>query len=125
MAITFGYPSLICQKKLIGNFKKTHFNVENARQNYFSHDQRNLQQAIIRQKNMTRERLYRIHLRNQNEQELFINGMRSRGLTPISNLGGGNCVFMSLAQVVFGDAAKFKFMRHMIVHRLRRFPKQY
>jgi hypothetical protein len=51
--------------------------------------------------------------------------MRNRGLTPISNLGGGNCVFMSLAHVVFGDAAKFKFMRYMIVHRLRRFPKQY
>ena len=51
--------------------------------------------------------------------------MRNRGLTPIDNLGGGNCVFMSLAHVVFGDAARFKFMRYMIVHRLRRFPKQY
>jgi hypothetical protein len=51
--------------------------------------------------------------------------MQNRGLTPISNLGGGNCVFMSLAHVVFGDATKFKFMRYMIVHRLRRFPKQY
>jgi len=51
--------------------------------------------------------------------------MQNRGLTPISNLGGGNCVFMSLAQVVFGDASKFEFMRNMIVHRLRRFPKQY
>ena len=51
--------------------------------------------------------------------------MQSRGLTPINNLGGGNCVFMSLAQVVFGDATKFKYMRYMIVHRLRRFPKQY
>ena len=56
---------------------------------------------------------------------MFTNGMRNRGLTAISNLGGGNCVFMSLAHVVFGDAAKFKFMRYMIVHRLRRFPKQY
>ena len=56
---------------------------------------------------------------------MFTNGMRNRGLTAISNLGGGNCVFMSLAQVVFGDAARFDFMRYMIVHRLRRFPKQY
>jgi hypothetical protein len=74
---------------------------------------------------MTRERLSRIQLRKQNEQNIFINGMRNRGLTPINNLGGGNCVFMSLAQIVFGDASKFKFMRYMIVHRLRRFPKQY
>jgi hypothetical protein len=51
--------------------------------------------------------------------------MRNRGLTPINNLGGGNCVFISLAHLVFGDASKFKFMRYMIVHRLRRFPKQY
>ena len=51
--------------------------------------------------------------------------MQNRGLTPINNLGGGNCVFMSLAHVVFGDAAKFEFMRYMIVHRLLRFPKQY
>jgi hypothetical protein len=51
--------------------------------------------------------------------------MRNRGVTPINNLGGGNCVFMSLAHVVFGDAGKFEFMRYMIVHRLRRFPKQY
>ena len=74
---------------------------------------------------MTKERLSKIQLRNQNEQTLFKNGMRNRGLAPISNLGGGNCVFMSLAHVVFGDATKFKFMRYMIVHRLRRFPKQY
>jgi len=124
-AITFGYPSLVCLKKLVVYIKRTHFNVENMRQNYFSHDQRNLQQAIIWQKNMTRERLSKFQLRNQNEQTIFIDGMRNRGLTPISNLGGGNCVFMSLAHVVFGDAARFKFMRYMIVHRLRRFPKQY
>jgi len=51
--------------------------------------------------------------------------MRNRGLTPLNNFGGGNCVFMSLSHVVFGDATKFDFMRYMIVHRLRRFPKQY
>jgi len=125
MAMTFGYPSLVCLKKLVVYLKRTHFNVANRSQNCFSHDQRNLKQAIIWQKNMTKERLSKIQLRNQNEQTLFKNGMRNRGLAPISNLGGGNCVFMSLAHVVFGDATKFKFMRYMIVHRLRRFPKQY
>ena len=95
--------------------------MENRRQNNLSHDQRNLQQAIIRQKSKTKKRLF--HL--QNQQKLFIHGMHSRGLTPINNSGGGNCVLMSLAQVVFGDASRFDFMRYMIVHRLRRFPKQY
>ena len=123
MAITLGYPSLVYLKKLVVYFKRTHFNVENRSQKYFSNDQRNLQKAIIRQKIMTRERLPRIQIRKKNEQNIFIKGMRNRGLTPMSNLGGGNCVFMSLAKVVFGDAARFEFMRYMIVHRLRRFPK--
>jgi len=125
MATTFGYPSLLSLKKLVSYIKKTHFNLENKRQNYFSHDQRNLKKAIISQQNMTRKRLARIQLQNQNEQKLFIAGMQNRGLTPIKNLGGGNCVFMSLAHVVFGDASQFDFMRYMIVHRLRRFPSQY
>ena len=51
--------------------------------------------------------------------------MLNRGLTPVDNLGGGNCVFISLAQIVFGDATRFKFMRYMIVHRLRSFPEKY
>ena len=33
MAITFGYPSLICLKKVIVYIKRTHFNVEKSRQN--------------------------------------------------------------------------------------------
>jgi len=41
-AITFGYPSLVCLKKLVVYIKRTYFNEENRRQNYFSHDQRNL-----------------------------------------------------------------------------------
>jgi hypothetical protein len=41
-AITFGYPSLICLRKLVVYIKRTYFNEENRRQNYFSHDQRNL-----------------------------------------------------------------------------------
>ena len=52
----------------------------------------------------------------------FIDRMLNKGLTPASNEGGGNCVFMSLAQIVFGDVTRFEFMRYMIVHRLRSFP---
>ena len=55
----------------------------------------------------------------------FLNGMQIRGLTPVDNSGGGNCVFMSLAKLVFGDATRFDFMRYMIVHRLRSFPEKY
>jgi len=33
MAITLGYPSLICLRKLVAYIKRTHFNVENRRQN--------------------------------------------------------------------------------------------
>jgi len=51
--------------------------------------------------------------------------MLGRGLTPVYNRGDGNCVFISLAQIVFGDSAKFEFMRYMIVHRLNKFPKKY
>ena len=49
----------------------------------------------------------------------------SRGFTPVDNEGGGNCVFMSLAELVFGDADRFEFIRYMIVHRLRSFPEKY
>ena len=51
--------------------------------------------------------------------------MQSRGLTPVYNAGDGNCVFISLAQIVFGDPTKFAFMRYMIIHRLKSFPKKY
>ena len=42
MAMTFGYPSLVCLKKLVVYLKRTHFNVANRSQNCFSHGQRNL-----------------------------------------------------------------------------------
>ena len=51
--------------------------------------------------------------------------MESRGLIPVNNDGDGNCVFISLAQIVFGDPSKFQFMRYIIVQRLRNFPKKY
>jgi len=57
MAVTLGYPSLICLKKLVVYIKRTHFNVDIRRQNYACCDQRNLQQAIIRHENMTRKKL--------------------------------------------------------------------
>ena len=55
----------------------------------------------------------------------FLSGMQNRGLVPVENVGGGNCVFISLAELVFGDASRFEFMRYMIVHRLRCFPRKY
>jgi len=55
----------------------------------------------------------------------FLNVMRIRGLIPVDNSGGGNCVFISLAELVFGNASRFEFMRYMIVHRLRRYPEKY
>ena len=47
----------------------------------------------------------------KDEQAIFISGMESRGLIPIENCGDGNCVFISLAEIVMGDSAKFDFMR--------------
>jgi hypothetical protein len=55
----------------------------------------------------------------------FLDGMRNRGLTPVENVGDGNCVFIALAELVFGDASKFEFMRYMIVHRLQTSPQKY
>ena len=55
----------------------------------------------------------------------FENGILNEGFTPIDNEGGGNCMFISLALIVFGDAGKSEFMRYMIVHRMRNFPKKY
>jgi len=74
---------------------------------------------------MILERLERIKQREYDIKMRFIEGMQNQGLTPVENSGGGNCVFMALAEIVFGDASQFDFMRHMIVHRLRRFHKQY
>jgi hypothetical protein len=51
--------------------------------------------------------------------------MLYRGYTPIHNAGDGNCVFISLAQIVVRDTAKFQFMRQMIVRRLRNFQTKY
>ena len=51
--------------------------------------------------------------------------MQSRGLIPVDNVGDGNCVFMSLAQIVLGDSAKFEFIRYMVVQWLKTFPRKY
>ena len=51
--------------------------------------------------------------------------MLSRGLIPINNIGDGNCVFISLSQILLGDTDKFEFMRYMIVYWLKSFPDKY
>ena len=52
-------------------------------------------------------------------------GMASRGYIPVANGGRGDCVFISLAQIVLGDPAKFAFIRYMIMQRIKSFPKKY
>ena len=78
-----------------------------------------LKKLFERQKNL--KRMKRIQVREQEAKMTFINGMLNRGLTPIHNVGDGNCVFISLSQIVLGDTAKFQFMRQIIVHWLRNF----
>ena len=55
----------------------------------------------------------------------FLNGIFTRNLIPVDNSGGGNCVFIALAVLVFGDGKRFELMRYMIVHRLQSFPEKY
>jgi len=57
------------------------------------------------------EKLTEMPRQVKDEQGIFISGMESRGLIPIENCGDGNCVFISLAEIVMGDSAKFDFMR--------------
>jgi len=51
--------------------------------------------------------------------------MHSRQLTPVDNTGDGNCVFISLAQIVLKNPSQFEFMRYIIVNWLRNFPQKY
>jgi hypothetical protein len=57
------------------------------------------------------EKLIEIPIQVKDEQATFISGMESRGLIPIENCGDGNCVFISLAEIVMGDSTKFDFIR--------------
>ena len=82
-----------------------------------------IKKVVERQQNPNR--LNRIRPREQEVQMAFKCGMLRRGYTPIHNVGDGNCVFISLAQIVVGDTAKFQFMRQMIVRRLRNFQTKY
>ena len=59
------------------------------------------------------------------EVQRFERGIISRELTIFENEGGGNCVFMSLAQILLGDANHFHIIRSMILKRMRRFPHKY
>ena len=79
----------------------------------------------MRLEQLKRKRMEKMQLNEEKAKKAFKNGILNEGLTPINNDGGGNCVFISLALIVYGDAAKFKFMRYMIVHRLRSFPNKY
>ena len=74
---------------------------------------------------MTRKELQIIRVEEKKMRTKFLKCMRNRGFLPVDNVGGGNCVFISLAELVFGDASRFEFMRYMIVHRLRSFPEKY
>ena len=79
----------------------------------------------MRLEQLKRKRMEKMQLNEEKAKKAFKNDILNEGLTPINNDGGGNCVFISLALIVYGDAAKFKFMRYMIVHRLRSFPNKY
>ena len=46
-----------------------------------------------------------IQLNELSAKKDFENGVLNEGLTPVDNDGGGNCVFISLALIVFGDSA--------------------
>ena len=84
-------------------------------------EQRDLRKATVRYRHP--ERQERIKVRESEAEDAFKNGMHTRGLIPLHN--DGNCVFISLAQIVLGDATKFEFMRYMIMQRLNSFPKKY
>ena len=87
--------------------------------------ERDIQKLIIKLKTTTPARLHLHHLHHHHTTTYFLNGLHTQNLTPVQNSGGGNCVFKSLAEVVFGDAWKYEFMRYMIVHRMRSFPEKY
>jgi hypothetical protein len=76
---------------------------------------RNREVKISRNKKVVgqqkREKLTEMPRKVKDEQAIFISGMESRGFIPIENCGDGNCVFISLAEIVMGDSAKFDFMR--------------
>ena len=74
---------------------------------------------------LKRKRLERMQVYEEKAEKKFKNNILNDGFAPINNDGGGNCMFISLALIVFGDAAKSEFMRYMIVHRMKNFPKKY
>jgi len=72
------------------------------------------------------EKIAKMPSTEQEEQKAtFLSGMLSRGLIPIENCGDGNCVFISLAQIVTGDSTKYDFIRQITVSRLKSFPSKY
>jgi hypothetical protein len=103
MVIILGQPILLRFKQLFKNLKHTYINYKDNMHVKPHTPKLKLKKVISRQQNPIR--LQRIKLREQESQISFTHGMLSRGLTPIHNVGGGNCVFISLAQIVVGDTA--------------------
>ena len=62
-------------------------------------------------KTMTKARLERRKIREDEIKTRFTTGMHHRNLSPSPNPGGGNCAFSSLSEIVFGDASKFDVLR--------------
>ena len=61
----------------------------------------------MRLQELKRKRLERRQLYDEAAKKTFANAILNEGFTPIDNDGDGNCLFISLALIVFGDAAKF------------------
>ena len=120
LVVTLGQPNLLCLKQLFMNLKLIRAKATTSKQQVEISDKKQIRKVAVRHPNP--ERLKRMQVQKQLFQMIFIRGMLSRGLTPVANLGDGNCVFISLAQIVLGDSAKFEFMRYIVAHRLNKFP---
>ena len=123
LVIIFWQPILLRLKQLFMHLKRSGNNKKNKIHIQNRTPKLKLKKVVERLQNP--KRLERIQLRQQEVQISFICGMLYRGYTPIHNAGDGNCVFISLAQIVVRDTAKFQFMRQMIVRRLRNFQTKY
>jgi hypothetical protein len=74
---------------------------------------------------LTKHELQIIKREEQKMKTKFLKTIQNRSLTPVDNKGRGNCVFISLSELVFGEGSKFELIRYMIVHRMRSFPEKY
>ena len=107
-------PSLLCLKQLFRNLKGTRKIVT-----------RKQKKVVVRLRQPKPEILEKRQQQDKKAVIEFIICLKNRGLIPVDNAGDGNCVFMSLAYIVLGDASKFEIIRYMIVYWLRNFPEKY